>query len=144
MSTLDDPWELSPAEIARVLRSHSEARYSYTVNTVREHARLWCLAADDGWALGLDPSDKAVFPVWPHPAFAREVATGDWAGYYPEAIELAEFLERPIEEVGSNEYLLAILPIPDVLVPVPFSHFKIHVLGPRRSRYKPPSSVDDV
>ena len=102
-----------------MLQLTSDERYAYTVNAIREHGEVWCLRDDEGWCLGLDPNRKPTFPVWPHPAYARENAVGDWANYYTESIPLEAFLARAIDVVAEDDYPLAILTINMVWVPVP-------------------------
>src|SRR5262249_42142285 len=133
----DIPWKLPQVEFARVTSLGTNDRYAYTVNAVRKYGELYCLAADDGFCLGLDPDGRRVFPIWPHPAFAEECAVGEWGHYYPEALKLADFLSGPLEPVARDEYPLAIFMAGGRWIPVPFSHFKIHVLGPRQNHYDP-------
>jgi hypothetical protein len=116
-------------------------RYAYTVNSVREHGELYCLREDNGWCLGVDSDGRRTIPIWPHPAFAAEAAVGEWGHYYPVAVNLIDFLSRAVEPIVLGDYPLAVFTAHGYWIPVPFSHFKAHVLGPRKDHYDPPQTA---
>lgn len=65
------------------------------VARVRAQGALWGLkTADDAWAMHEDPEEgDEAMPVWLDAAAARACAVGEWAGFVPEEIPLAEFLD---------------------------------------------------
>lgn len=60
---------------------------------IRAQGAVWGLRdADDAWAMHEDAEDESeAMPVWVDEQAARSCAVGEWAGFAPTALTLAEF-----------------------------------------------------
>lgn len=99
-------YKLSDQEKQGVLSSPDEKQYSYFVNKVTDWGEVWSLNNGERWASLGDPEDddKKLFPAWPHPDYASDVATGKWAAFEPTPIEIHRFLEhcKTLESDGQD------------------------------------------
>jgi len=86
-------WILGEGELQRTIELKPKPRYAYAVNKIRQHGELWLLDSSEGYCLSKGETEAPGLPVWPHPDFAREFATGDWAEGYPERIPLHIWLK---------------------------------------------------
>ena len=84
--------KLGEGEFERALAMTPRLRYAYSVNWVRKQGMLWVLGSDEGYCLALGETGEPGLPIWPHPDFAQEQATGDWADGYVESIALQDWL----------------------------------------------------
>ncbi|MBE6753858.1 MAG: DUF2750 domain-containing protein [Ruminococcaceae bacterium] len=82
---------MTSKEIQGVFAADKSKQYEYFIKKVADFEEVWSLKDDEGWAtLGLE--DREYFPVWPTREMAQLCAEEEWASYYPESIELEEFL----------------------------------------------------
>lgn len=75
-----------------VLALPGPERYKHFVKQIADREEVWGLWLD-GWALAETDDGSKVLPFWPAEDYAVLCAAGDWAGYVPERILLAEFLD---------------------------------------------------
>ncbi len=106
-------YELTQQERESAPRLNAQERYDLLVSKLVEQGELWILRDDQGCMLLNTEEEESCIPVWPHPDFARQWATGDWAGAKPEAISLAVWLERWIPGMEEDDVTVAVFPTPD-------------------------------
>jgi len=88
----------------------SAERYGYFVKRVADWQEVWGLW-NNGWALLGDDNNEDCFPVWPHPELAALYVTGDWAGYTPKSIEVHEWVEKWLPDLGREGRRIAVFPV---------------------------------
>jgi hypothetical protein len=76
-----------------VIKLPSNKRYEYFVKKVVDYEEIWGLY-NGGWATTQDENGIVFFLFWPKKEFAEFCATDDWRGYFPEKIELEEFINE--------------------------------------------------
>jgi hypothetical protein len=101
-------YELSDKEKEGVLGADDDKAYGYFLGKAADQGQVWSLVKDGKFASLRDDEGRKCFPVWPHPGFAQDVATGGWEGYEPKAIEVHDFLDhcRRFEEDGRHVAIL--------------------------------------
>jgi len=85
-------------------------RYELFVSKVAEYGEIWSLANEEGWVTVVTDEGENCLPVWPHPDYAADWATGDWADCEPKMIPLDVWLERWTPGLDQDETLLVVLP----------------------------------
>lgn len=106
-------WELTDEEMATTSALSAEERYKYFIDKTLEHEEMWSLKNDEGWVLGEATDEFEAIPVWPHPKFAKQCATGAWADHDAESISLKVFVERFVPGMMEDKRVLAIFEVPD-------------------------------
>lgn len=73
----------------------TEAKYQLFIEKTAATKMVWGLMSKEGWANSHSAEDEeiSVVPFWSERAFAKDCARGDWRGFSPTTIPLAEFLE---------------------------------------------------
>lgn len=99
-------------ELESVLRLEGPARYDHFVKRVADEEMAWGLWKDGGWALMADDDGVNVFPLWPAKEYAVACATGDWAGYEAERIELHGLLQELLPKLAASNTRAGVFPIP--------------------------------
>ena len=102
-------YDLSASEHKSTLGLSNHQRYQYFIDKVAEHGEIWSLANEEGWVTLTSEGDNCL-PIWPHPDFAREWATGDWEDCTPKSVELKVWLERWTKGLTADETLLVVFP----------------------------------
>lgn len=102
-------YSLSRSEHQATLKLSNHQRFQHFVDKVAEHGEIWSLANADGWVTLTSEGDNCL-PVWPHPDYAAEWATGDWADCQPKSVPLAQWLERWTKGLTADETLLVVFP----------------------------------
>ena len=86
---------ISQKQIESILKLPAPKRYSHFIKKVVGWKKVWGLY-DEGWAMSETSDGKLVFPLWPEKEYAELCASGKWANYMPEAIDLDEVLDSMI------------------------------------------------
>ncbi|MFB9885071.1 DUF2750 domain-containing protein [Balneatrix alpica] len=103
------PYQLSSAQLQKIRNLPAVDRYDYFLRKVIDWEQIWSLKSAEGWvAMSADGLD--CIPVWPHPDFAKEWATDDWADCQPEAVSLDVWLERWTPGLTQDNTYVAIFP----------------------------------
>jgi len=102
-------YALSHKDHLAALRLSNHQRYQHFIDKVAAHGEIWSLANAEGWVTLTSEGDNCL-PVWPHPDYAAEWATGDWADCEPKAIELPVWLERWTPGLTADETWLVVFP----------------------------------
>lgn len=95
-------------EIKSVLQKDKNMQYEYFVKKVTDFEEVWSLRDNVGWAtLGIE--EKKFFPVWPKKEFADICISEEWENYYPESIELEEFLDNWIDGLKEDNIRITVM-----------------------------------
>jgi hypothetical protein len=106
-------WKINDKELTSVLRLPLEKRYQYFVKHVADWREMWSLANANGWVLYGTKESKEVVPVWPHSAFAKVCATGEWSDCEPRSIDLDEWIETWTSGLIRDQRLVGVFPTPN-------------------------------
>lgn len=98
-------------EIQAVLRLEGPERFNHFVKRVADEERAWGLWKD-GWALMTNSEGAQVFPIWPASEYAELQRIGEWAGYEPREIALADLLEELLPKLAERGVLPGVFPTP--------------------------------
>lgn len=104
--------QLGEREIAGVLATDGPSRYEHFVKQAADWQLVWGLRAAGGWVSMADGRETAALPVWPHEAYARLLAIDAWADAEPTAIEVHEWIDDYLPELGEAHRQVAVFPTP--------------------------------
>jgi hypothetical protein len=90
-----------PQRIMSLLSQPGPIRYEHFIKRAADTQHVWGLFSD-GWALARRDDGAQVFPVWPSPELAALCASGDWAGYQPRDIPIADFLDELLPQLKKD------------------------------------------
>ncbi|MDK2776072.1 MAG: DUF2750 domain-containing protein [Pseudomonadota bacterium] len=102
-------YPLSHKSHLATLKLTDEQRYHHFIEKVAAHGEIWSLANDEGWVTVVSDGDNCL-PVWPHPDYAAEWATGDWADCEPRSVALDVWLERWTAGLSGDDTWLVVFP----------------------------------
>ena len=105
-------YELSDTERNAAVQLNADYRYDHFISKVAQHQQLWTLKDEKGLLL-LESEGDVCLPLWPHARYAQDWIQGDLAGYAPQSITLAVFLERWAEGLEQDQIAVAVFPLPD-------------------------------
>ncbi len=95
-------------EIFSVLQCTELKQYEYFIKKVVDFEEVWSLRDDNGWAtLGND--ENSFFPIWPRKEFAEMCASDEWDNYYPESIELEDFIQDWIDGLREDNIRITVM-----------------------------------
>ncbi len=107
------PWQMHPKEHDKVSKLRPAERYEYAVNKMADWEEVWALRSPEGkWAYAHDESSQPVFPIWPHPQFAADCATGDWSADKPSMIPLKALLTTWLPGLERDGRRVGVFPTP--------------------------------
>jgi hypothetical protein len=72
---------------------------------------MWALASDRGWVVGADDDGREFVPVWPHPRYAEDEATGDWEDSTPALIDVHDWLDTWTPNLVVDKRLVGVFPV---------------------------------
>jgi len=84
---------MSNLDIQSLLRLPADKRYTYLIQQVIEHEKIWILKGGSGSVLVGYDGQKSV-PVWPHKSAAKMHINGDWSDCSCHAISLGDWQSR--------------------------------------------------
>lgn len=99
---------MHPKEYQDVSSLPAPERYAYFIKKTCDWHVVWGLKDQAGWARTRDEQGRELVPVWPHAQFAYACATGPWAGYQRESIDLSAWLQRWIPGMLKDQRSVAI------------------------------------
>lgn len=88
------PYDITDTEIESVSALGPAERYEHFLKRVLEAKEIWSLKGDDGFVAMVDDEGSTGLPLWPHPKFAEQHATGDLSKTQPAQIGLADFIKK--------------------------------------------------
>lgn len=87
------PYELSPQQHDAVTALDGPGRYTHFIGRIADTEVVFGLRTEEGWVSACGDDGVEGLPVWPHPAYALECATGEWAGATPAEIDVYDFAD---------------------------------------------------
>ena len=107
------PYAINQQELDAVFALPAPDRYAHFVKRVDDWEEAWGLASQGGWVMVGDPDGCECIPLWPHPAYAEALATGDWGGGKPTPIALADLLAKWLPGMAKDGFRVAVFPSRD-------------------------------
>lgn len=104
------PYALSAKNREASLALTDNKRYDLFISKVAEHGEIWSLGNEEGWVTVVTEEGENCLPIWPHPDYAQDWVTGDWADCEPRMVALDVWLERWTQGLDQDETLLVVLP----------------------------------
>jgi hypothetical protein len=105
-------WKLSRRQYETIRQLDSEERYERLLEAIAEHGQLFALTMGQGYLMLADAEGRECLAVWPHPDFAQEFQTAEWAGASPRAIPAEAWLERWLPGLAADKTDIAVFPLP--------------------------------
>lgn len=105
-------YTLSTEDFRDIAGRSADERYEYLLDTLMRDEKVWILSSDQGMVM-MSSEGEQCLPVWPHPDFAEDWATGDWADCSPEPVDLRSWLDRWLPGMEADGVVLAVFPTTD-------------------------------
>lgn len=105
---------LSPEKYAALISADGPKRFKHLISQAADREVLWGLRDESGWVRLGDDSGAPGFPIWPHPDYAWDCATGSWAGCSPAEIEVHEFVADWLPDMSEQGVSIAAFPTPSM------------------------------
>ncbi|MBY4675457.1 DUF2750 domain-containing protein [Marinobacterium arenosum] len=102
-------YKLTDEQRQSVLKQDAEQRYNHFLDKITKWEEVWSLRDDEGFVL-VNSDDEACIPVWPHPDYAAEWASDEWAGCEPFSIKLDVWMERWLPGLTGDAINVAVFP----------------------------------
>ena len=102
--------ELSPEEHDAVTTMDGPLRYQHFIKRIADTQILFGLRTSDGWVSACDDDGAEGMPLWPHPAYALECATGEWAGSTPAEIDTYDFADHWLPAMAAQGISALVFP----------------------------------
>ena len=105
-------YPLNPKQFTAVLALSGPDRFQHFISRVADWQNVWGLRDENGWVSASDDEGNLAFPFWPHPDYAAACATDKWLGNLPDSVEIHEFLEHWLPNMGKDGVAVAVFPTP--------------------------------
>lgn len=102
-------YKLTDEQRGRIQQLDAEQRYTHFIDKVSRWEEIWSLRDDEGFVL-VSTDDEECMPVWPHPDYAAEWATGDWSGCEPFKVDMEAWLDRWLPGMEEDGIAVAVFP----------------------------------
>ncbi|WP_229496245.1 DUF2750 domain-containing protein [Massilia polaris] len=109
---MNTPYELTQQEHDAVTCLEGPLRYKHFIGRVADTQVLFTLRTDDGWVSAVDANGAAGLPLWPHPAYALEAATGEWEGSELAEIDVYQFADDWLPAMAAGGMNAIVFPTP--------------------------------
>lgn len=106
-------YKLSEKEQAAVSALRPEQRLEHFVKRVADWEEIWSLKAPSDWVMAGTESGARVFPIWPHPNYAKTCVCNQWSDSSPEAISLEHFMNAWVPGLTKDGVKVAVFPTPN-------------------------------
>ncbi|HYE20382.1 MAG TPA: DUF2750 domain-containing protein [Tepidisphaeraceae bacterium] len=106
------PYAMHDKEYANVVALRDVDRYAYACAKFVDWREVWSLRNAGGWVLAGDDDGREGVPVWPHPRFAQDCATGRWDGCVPAAIPVQDWMDKWLPGMERDNRYVATFPLP--------------------------------
>lgn len=104
------PYELSPQQHDAVTALDGRQRYQHFIARIADTQVVYGLRTEEGWVSACGDDGVEGMPVWPHPAYALECATGEWAGATPAEIDVYDFVDDWLPAMASQGIKVIVFP----------------------------------
>jgi hypothetical protein len=108
------PYTINEHEMKAVSALDGVARYAHFIKRVADWMELWSLKGDDGFVGSGDGAGNTGIPFWPHPAYAEQQATGEWANCAPALIGLDDFMKKWLAGMERDGLKVFVFPTPNL------------------------------
>jgi Protein of unknown function (DUF2750) len=105
-------YEMDEKQFETVIGLSAQERYEYFLEKVIEFKEVWSLRNDDGFVSMADDNGEECIPFWPHPDYARALATVSWSDCKPEVVSLDGFLEKWLVGMEKDKLNVTVFPAP--------------------------------
>ena len=105
------PYRLSDEQYRAVRALPVRKRYEHLIKRAADSGEVWALASDRGWVVGADDDGREFVPVWPHPRYAEDEATGDWEDSTPALIDVHDWLGTWTPNLVIDKRLVGVFPV---------------------------------
>lgn len=105
-------YPLDDAERARVLALSADDQYQDFLDRAAADGQVWTLKGPGGFVAYSGDDGEPCFPFWPHPDYARALATEDWSDCRPEPLSLDLFVQRWLPGMRRDGRKVAVFPTP--------------------------------
>lgn len=102
-------YKLTAEQRSRIQQLDAEQRYQHFLEKVSRWEEIWSLKDDEGFVV-VSSDNEDCMPVWPHPDYAQEWATGDWDNCQPFKIDLEAWLDRWLPGMDEDGISIAVFP----------------------------------
>lgn len=102
-------YKLTEEQRNRIQQLDAEQRYQHFIDKVSRWEEVWSLRDDEGFVL-VSTDDEECMPVWPHPDYATEWATGDWADCQAFKVDMEAWLDRWLPGMEEDGISVAVFP----------------------------------
>lgn len=127
--------QLSPEEHDNVVAMDAPLRYKHFIERVADTQLVFGLRTSEGWVSACDDDGAEGLPLWPHPGYALECATGEWAGATPAEIDVYDFANEWLPAMAADGISAIVFPTPSAQgVPVTATQLQAD-LNEELSRY---------
>lgn len=107
---MDTPYELSTQQHDAVTALEGPLRYKHFISRTADTQLVYGLRTEEGWVSACDDDGAEGLPVWPHPLFAMECATGEWTGSAPVEIDVYDFANDWLPAMSSQGVRAMVFP----------------------------------
>ena len=107
---MNEPYELTPQQHDAVTALDGPLRYQHFIVRSADTQVLFGLRTDEGWVSACGDDGAEGLPVWPHPAYAMECATGEWAGSAPVEIDVYDFANDWLPAMATDAANVIVFP----------------------------------
>ncbi|MEY6431786.1 DUF2750 domain-containing protein [Thioalkalicoccus limnaeus] len=105
-------YPLDDAERLRVLALSADGQYQDFIERALANGEVWTLKGPGGFVAYRGDDGEPCFPFWPHPDYARALATDDWSDCVPEPLSLDLFMGRWLPGMERDGRKVAVFPTP--------------------------------
>lgn len=107
---MNTPYELTPQQHDAVTALAGPLRYQHFIARSADTQVLFGLRTDEGWVSACGDDGAEGLPIWPHPAYAMECATGEWAGSTPVEIDVYDFANDWLPAMAADAVNVIVFP----------------------------------
>jgi len=102
-------YKLTAEQREKIQNLDADKRYDHFIDKVSKWEEIWSLRDDEGFVL-VSTDDEECMPVWPHPDYAAEWATGGWADCEPFKVDIESWLDRWLPGMEEDGISVAVFP----------------------------------
>ena len=101
---------MNQEQFEAVTKLSGEERYDHFLDKAEEFEEVWSLRNDEGFVSMADDNGKSCIPFWPHPEYAKALASDDWSDCVPVSVALDDFLNRWLPGMAKDDLAVSVFP----------------------------------